>query len=227
MSTLPFPLPRHQAAKRTGLVSIPVVAQGSAEDRKISTTAKLPFRHTASAGHCPSCLQLEDPSPPVPGRTPEPPALGSSHYQGRGLRRHRGDDDYSADKAASCALHNFLITTDHATTSHCGPRFPERCPSFFLHLLSGCLPLDPTLSSTHSRSPSQLGVRSPPSPSLHLLTLPFQTVSGPLGPIPIGVPWHHIPLRLCPPLWLTRRTALHPFSSLILWYLPSTKKKSS
>lgn len=179
MSTLPFPLPRHQAAKRTGLVRIPVAAQGSAEDRKISATAKLPYRHTASAGHCPSSPQPEDPSPPVSGRTPEPPALGSRHYQGRGMRQHRGDDDYSADKAASLRPAQLSNYNRHAATSHCGPCFQERCPSFFLHLLNGCLPLDPTLSSTHSRSPSQLGVCSPPSPSLHFLTLRFQMVSDP------------------------------------------------
>nr|KAF6465916.1 hypothetical protein HJG63_011283 [Rousettus aegyptiacus] len=73
------------------------------------------------------------------------------------MRQHRGDDDYSADKAASLRPAQLSNYNRHAATSHCGPCFQERCPSFFLHPLNGCLPLDPTLSSTHSRSPSQRG----------------------------------------------------------------------
>lgn len=67
---------------------------------RISATAKQPSGHTASAENCQSSPQRVDPRPPAPGHKPEAPALGSIHYLGRGLRRHRGDEDYSADKAA-------------------------------------------------------------------------------------------------------------------------------
>lgn len=102
MSARPFPLPRHQAAKRTGLVRIPAAARGARRTRMISATAKRPSESTASAGRCRSS-QPTDPSPPA---RPWPRTKASSSALSplcgeEGLRRHHGDADYSADKADS------------------------------------------------------------------------------------------------------------------------------
>ena len=102
MSARPFPLPRHQAAKRTGLVRIPAAALGAQKTRMISATAKRPSESTASAGRCRSS-QTTDLSPPA---RPWPRTKASSSALSplcgeEGLRRHRGDADYSADKADS------------------------------------------------------------------------------------------------------------------------------
>ena len=126
MSARPFPLPRHQAAKRTGLVRIWAAAHGAWRIGISAATAKRPSGQTASAGRCPSSPQTTDPSPPAPGGAPKPPIPRSRHLPGRGQRPHRRDADYSADKAASLGPPQLSNCKRHAATSERSPCCPDR-----------------------------------------------------------------------------------------------------
>ena len=155
----------------------------------ITATAKRPSEHTASAGRCPSSPQPADPSPtarPWP-RTKASSSAFAPLCGEEGLRRHRGDADYSADKAATLSTPQLSNRNGPSATSERGPCFPERRLSSFRSPLNGCLRLDPTFPSTHAGPLSRLRVRSPPFPSLPLQTLPPRTLSDPLGPNPTGV----------------------------------------
>ncbi|CAI9152808.1 unnamed protein product [Rangifer tarandus platyrhynchus] len=126
-------------------------------------TAKRPSERTASAGRCRSS-QSTDPSPPT---RPWPRTKASSSALSplcgeEGLRRRRGDADYSADKAASLSPPQLSNCNRHAATSERGPRFSERRLASFVRPLNGCLRLDLTLPSTHPGPPSRLRERNPP-----------------------------------------------------------------
>lgn len=129
----------------------------------ISATAKRPSERTASAGRCQSS-QPTDPSPPARPwpRTKAFSSALSPLCGEEGLRRHRGDADYSADKAASLRPPQLSNCNRHAATSERGPRFSERRFASFLRPLNGCLLLNLTLPSTHPGPPSRLRERNPP-----------------------------------------------------------------
>lgn len=215
MSARPFPLPRHQAAKRTGLVRIPAAAQGSAEDRKDQ-----PPLQSGPLGTLPplGAARLPATRGPQLARPGRPPALAahpscqlsrSHHSLGRGLRRHHGDIDYSADKAAFLGLPQLSNFNRHTATWERGPCIPEHRLSSFLRLnLSGCLPVDPTLPSTHPQPPRAraLGTQHclpfPPPPDSSSLAGFRSLKSHSQG----GYHSNHILLRFCPRPQLTVRS---------------------
>ncbi|XP_043436046.1 translation initiation factor IF-2-like [Prionailurus bengalensis] len=90
-----------------------------------------------------------------PDRAPEPPASCSRRSPGRGLRRHRGGTDYSADKAGFLRPPQLSNCNRHTAAGERGPRFPERRLASFLRPPSGRLPVDPALPSTHPPQPSE------------------------------------------------------------------------
>lgn len=233
VSARPFPLPRHQAAKRTGLVRIPAAAQGSAEDRKDQPLPQsgplgiLPRPGAASLLRSPGT-----PTRPPLAAHPSRQLSRSRHSRGRGLRRHRGETDYSADKAAFLGPPQLSNCNRHTAAWERGPRFPEDRLASFLRPLSGCLPVHPTLPSTHPQAPNK---RAPGAQYCLLFpSLPLQTplpwpASGPLSPIPKGTPQQPHPT---PPLSVTTADALDHAPSILQSSSryprpPNQKKKSS
>lgn len=226
MSARPFPLPKHQAAKRTGLVRIPVAAQGSVEDRKDQRHRRAALWARCLSWKQPVFSAAGGPQRPAPGHKPEAPALGSIHYLGRGLRRHRGDEDYSADKAACRLPPQLSHHNRHAAASHRSPCFRERLPLLF--------PAPSQRMSSPESYPSQhphpVAERAPGMQSCLPFSLP------PDFPFPVGVRprrshSHGVPLapHPTPPLFTAAADAqdrapsfLHPFSLVI----PHPQKRS-
>ncbi|XP_049479388.1 sterile alpha motif domain-containing protein 1-like [Panthera uncia] len=183
------------------------------QPRRAAPPGTLPQQGAARRPHGP-----RTPARPPPDRAPEPPASCSRRSPGRGLRRHRGGTDYSADKAGFLRPPQLSNCNRHTAAWERGPRFPERRLASFLRPPSGRLPVDPALPSTHPPQPSEpTPLRSAPFSSLPLQTLLPWPASGPLSPAPLRDHNNHILLRLCPWSQLTRKIALHPFSSLLPW----------
>lgn len=129
---------------------------------------------------------------------------------------HRGDTGYSAEKAA----------LPPAQLSNCHQQRPPQrlslstsqranCPLLCVLWTSSRDPLSPV------RTPNRLPVRSPPSPSLPLQTLPAWTFRPPKVPVPGG---GYIPLPLSlattDPLDLTHRIMLDLPPAFFPRYLP-------